>query len=87
MSEGKSLNLCPNCAKLRLQITFLKAENRRLKAENRQLKKKLVAIRDYAEKVENAANAILSRRSGVPRGKWSFARGADRTADGVLKRC
>lgn len=72
--------MCDRCA-------ALEAEAERLARQVDRLRHQQERIRRYAELVRQKAGAILCQRSGVPRGKWSFARGADRTAEGVLKLC
>lgn len=37
----------------------------------------------YVSGVELEANEILSRRSGVPRGRWAFVKGASQVATRV----
>lgn len=39
----------------------------------------------YTAKVEAETGQILGQSSGVPRGKWSFAKGADRIARDVRR--
>jgi predicted RNase H-like nuclease (RuvC/YqgF family) len=76
---------CSNCARLEVENAVLRRQIELLRREIKALKRKLETIRRYAEKVRRTAAAILSQRSGVPRGKWSYARGAEGVADGVLK--
>jgi predicted RNase H-like nuclease (RuvC/YqgF family) len=83
--KRKMTERCSHCVALEAENAVLKQQIVLLEREIKRLQRKLDIIRRYAEKVKEAAGAILCQRSGVPRGKWSFARGADRTADGVLR--
>ena len=69
---------CANCE-------ALEAENEALRAEIQRLRRQLEAIRRYCNLILERTRRILGQRSGVPRGKWSFARGADGVADSVEK--
>lgn len=71
---------CTRCAALEVEIA-------RLRKENDLLRRKLQRIREFVERVKERTERILSQRSGVWRDKWHVAEGADKTADGVLRRC
>lgn len=60
------------------QVTRLKKRIVRLETIIRELSY-------YAARVENETGRILKQPSGVPRGKWSFAKGADRVAKDVRR--
>lgn len=66
---------------------MLEQEIARLRKENDLLRRKLQRIREFTERVKDQTDRILSQRSGVWRDKWHVAKGADVTADGVLRRC
>jgi hypothetical protein len=69
---------CARCAALELEVS-------RLRAENQRLRERLALVRYYCQRMLDKVDPILSRRSGVPRGRWSFARGLYETA-AIVKR-
>jgi hypothetical protein len=72
--------MCDQCQALAAENAALQGEVKRLQQENKRLRARLKVIRDFVERVLN----ILSQRSGVPRGKWAYTRGADAVASRVL---
>ena len=69
---------CHRCAALENELSRTRAEVKRLEGI-------LGAIWQYAKSVTDKAGAVLGKRSGVPRGKWAFCRGAHQVGDHVKR--
>ena len=86
-----SENECPYCAEAESRCAKLERENDKLKRENEKLKRRikkleelLKRIREYCWGVVKRTDKILSQRSGISRGQWSFAKGARGVAEAIL---
>lgn len=73
-------NYCSNCAALQARVARLEAENRRLAAENAVLRQRRRLVAAYVAAVLVRTGEVLGQRSGVQRGRWAYARGADGVA-------
>ena len=69
---------CHRCAQLAAELNRTRQEVKRLEAV-------LGAIWEYAKAVTNTTGAVLGKRSGVPRGKWSYCKGAHRVGAHVKR--
>jgi len=69
---------CHRCAQLTAELQRTQQEVKRLEAV-------LAAIWQYAKNVTNTAGAVLAQKSGVPRAKWSYCKGAHRVGDHVKR--
>lgn len=77
-----SVSECQNCgrlaaenAALRNEVAKLKNEVERLQRTVRRLQRKINAALLYAMRAYGDAACVLRRKSGVPRGTWSLAKG------------
>lgn len=77
---------CGNCAiaaenkSLRQLVEELQELIEDLQERIEKLEEKIEAVRVFVLNIYNQANQILSRRSGVPRGIWSYWKGAGEVA-------
>lgn len=67
---------CDRCQELEREL-----EKSRRRAER--LQRRIQAARAACNWWISAAQLVLSRKGGVPRGRWSFARGAHRAASHI----
>lgn len=70
--------MCENCDDLALALDDLEVEL----ADARHA---LETVRGFCAAVTVRSEGILEKRSGVPRGKWAFAKGAHEIAARVLE--
>ena len=75
---------CSNCARLQAENARLREEIKHLRAIIQELLRTLKRIQDYCRWILQLTGRILNKRSGVPRGKWAYARGANAVAEKVL---
>lgn len=85
MSEKIARVFCPSCKVKAIRIMALEAEVNRLKRQNARLKKQLARVRQYAAGVLHETDKVLKQKSGVPRAKWAYTKGAAYVAHGVLR--
>ena len=77
-------NTCNNCANLQAQLDAARREIATLRTRIRQLERIIQTARYLCQTYIAATHPIISRKSGVPRGKWSYAKGVYRVAAHIL---
>ena len=75
---------CTNCARLESELASARREIERLNRQVRRLRQVIRMARAACLKWLAQTRAVLSRKSGVPRGMWAFARGAHQVAARLL---
>ena len=75
---------CLNCARLEIELAAARREIERLRRQVRRLQQVIQMARAACVKWLAQTRTILSKKSGVPRGMWAFARGAHEVAVRLL---
>ena len=76
--------MCDRCEMLERELDDMARKLDQVMRQLEKLKQALERIRAFCGEVVSRSDAILSQPSGVPRGKWAFARGAKEIAARVL---
>lgn len=69
----------------RQQLEIERLEVERLKNRILKLENTIRELRRYIGQVENETKKILTQKSGIPRGRWAFARGAYKIVQDVKR--
>lgn len=75
-----------NCQAERQEIARLQQANCRLQRNLDRKQRAIESAYNFALAMRSRAIPVLSHRSGVARGKWSWHKGAYQVADGVIQR-
>lgn len=75
---------CPGCYARNVVILAQRAKIRRLQNEVKRLEARIKAARAVGQDINRQADEVLNGHA--PRGEWSFALGAGRTAKAILSR-
>lgn len=67
---------CSNCAQLESELASARREIQTLRYKVRRMQRALELARAACRQYMAQAGAVLSQKSGVPKGQWVYARGA-----------